>query len=164
MSVVTSNHCIHKCRHAGILVLSSPECIVHINTHMQSYYSVVTCKYCSHKCRHADIICLSSPVSIAHINTDMQAYYFCRNQQVLCTGIHTCRHIISIVTGKYFTHKYTHADILLLSSPASNVHINTDMRTYYFCRHLKYCTHKCRHAGILFLSSPASIVRINTGM
>ena len=115
--------------------------------------SVVTSKYCIHRCRHAGILFLSSSASIVHINTDMQAYYFCCKQQVLCTDIRTGRHIISLATSKYCTHKYTHADILFLSSPARVRYINTDMQTsfqssppsilhrnthmytYYFCRH-----------------------------
>ena len=115
-SVVTGNYCTHKCRHAGILFLSSPASILHINTDMQASF-------------------LSSPASIVHINTDMQTYHFCRHQLVLCTEIQTCRQIISVVTSKYCTHKYRYADISFLSSSVSIVHRNTDMQTNYFCRH-----------------------------
>ena len=101
----------HKYRHADILCLSSPGCIVYINADMQPSF-------------------LPSPASIVHINTDMHTYHFCRHQQVLCTEIHTCRHFISVVTSKDCTHKYRHADILCLSSPVSIVCINADMQAY----------------------------------
>ena len=93
--------------------------------------SVVTWKYCTHKCRHASILFLSSPESIVHINTDMQAYYFCRHKQVLCTEIHTCRHIKSVLTRMYCIHKCRYAGILFPSSPARILHINTDMQTSF---------------------------------